>query len=53
MNKRLVPRETQNEELYGEVAGITFNPVGIGSAHLGKITKMKDGQKLSLRGKKP
>ena len=53
MNKRLVPRETQNEELYGEVAGITFNPVGIGSAHLGKITKRKDDHKLSLKGKKP
>ena len=38
MNKRPVPRGTQNEELQGEVAGKTFNLAGMDSAHLEKMT---------------
>ena len=53
MNKRLVPWGTQNEELEGEVAGKTFNPAEMDSAHLGKMTAKKDNQKLSLKSKKP
>ena len=52
MNKRLVPWETQNEELEGEMAGKTFNPVGIDFAHLGKMTAKRTAKKLSLKGKK-
>ena len=35
------------------MAGETFNPVEMDSAHLGKMTARKDNQKLSLKSKKP
>ena len=37
----------------GEVVGKIFDLAGMDSAHLRKITKRKDSQKLSLKGKKP
>ena len=49
MNKRPVPRGTQNEELQGEVAGKTFNLAGMDSAHLGKMTTKKDSQKAESK----
>ena len=53
MNKRLVPRGTQNEELSREVVEKTFNPAGMDFAHLEKMTAMRTAKKLSLRGKRP
>ena len=35
------------------MAGKTFNPAEMDSAHLGKMTAKKDNQKLSLKSKKP
>ena len=49
MNKGLVPRATQKEELQREVAGKTFNLARMDSAHLGKMTKEGQPKKLSLK----
>ena len=35
------------------MAGKTFNPTEMDSAHLGKMIARKDNQKLSLKSKKP
>ena len=35
------------------MAGKTFNPVGMDSAHLGKMIARRTAKKLSLKGKKP
>ena len=45
MNKGLVPRGTQKEEPWREVAGKTFKLAGMESTHFGKMTKGKGSQK--------
>ena len=36
-----------------EVAGKTFNPAGMDSAHLGKMAARRTAKKLNLKGRKP